>query len=77
MEQVKENVPAEKPKKKAACFSDCVEKISVEGDKEMSELSTSPKEKVKAKPQGKKKFGAANTIFVDTEANQAEQCKQQ
>ena len=77
VEQVKENVPAEKPKKKAACFSDCVEKISVEGDKETSELSTSPKEKVKAKPQGKKKFGAANTIFVDTEANQAEQCKQQ
>ena len=77
-EEVKENLPVEKPKKKAACFSDCVEKISVEGEKETSELSSSsPKEKVKGKPQGKKKFGAANTIYVDTEANQAEQCKQQ
>ena len=75
--QVKENLPVEKPKKKAACFSDCVEKISVEGNKETSELSkSSPKEKVKSKPQGKKKFGAANTIYVDTD-NQAEQCKQQ
>ena len=77
-EEVKENQPAEKPKKKAAFFAENVEKISVEGEKETSALSSSsPKEKVKSKPQGKKKFGAANTIYVDTEANQAEQCKQQ
>ena len=78
MEKVKENMPAEKPKKKAAFFAENVEKISVEGEKETSRLSSSsPKEKVKSKPQGKKKFGAANTIYVDSEANQAEQCKQQ
>ena len=77
-EKVKENQPEEKPKKKAAFFAENVEKISVEGEKETSALSSSsPKEKVKLKPQGKKKFGAANTIYVDTEANQAEQCKQQ
>ena len=78
IEKVKENQPEEKPKKKAAFFAENVEKISVEGEKETSALSSSsPKEKVKLKPQGKKKFGAANTIYVDTEANQAEQCKQQ
>ena len=77
-EKVKENLPAEKPKKKAAFFAENVEIISEEGVKETSELSSSsPKEKVKSKPQGKKRFGAANTVYVDTEANQAEQCKQQ
>ena len=58
----KENVTvaAEKPKKKAACFAESVEKISTEGEKETSSLQTnSPKEKVRPKkPEGKKKFGA-------------------
>ena len=49
-----------------------MEKISTEGDKESSKLqSQSPKEKVKTskKPQGKKKFGAANTVFVSDKDN--------
>ena len=75
----KENVTvAEKPKKKAACFAESVEKISTEGEKETSSLqTTSPKEKVKPKkPEGKKKFGAANTVFVSDQDTGAE-CKQQ
>lgn len=81
----KENVSniidkSDKPKKKAASFADNVEKISAEGEKETSLLqSQSPKEKEKTrpnKPQGKKKFGAANSVFVKEEDNAAE-CKQQ
>ena len=70
----------EKPRKKTAMFADSVEKISSEGEKETSQLqSQSPKEKEKmrpSKPQGKKKFGAANTVFV-SEQDQAAECKQQ
>ena len=70
----------EKPRKKTAMFADSVEKISSEGEKETSQLqSQSPREKEKmrpSKPQGKKKFGAANTVFV-SEQDQAAECKQQ
>merc|ERR1719450_1011735 len=76
----KENVTvaAEKPKKKAACFAESVEKISTEGEKETSSLkANSPKEKVRPKkPEGKKKFGAANTVFV-SDQDTAGECKQQ
>ena len=75
----KENVTAaEKPKKKAACFAENVEKISTEGEKETSTLKeNSPKEKVRPKkPEGKKKFGAANTVFV-SDQDTAGECKQQ
>ena len=67
----KENI-IDKPRKKVASFAENVEKISTEGDKESSMLqSQSPKEKVKTskKPQGKKKFGAANTVFVSDKDN--------
>ena len=75
----KENVTvAEKPRKKAACFAESVEKISTEGEKETSSLqANSPKEKVRPKkPEGKKKFGAANTVFVSDQDTGAD-CKQQ
>jgi len=75
----KENI-IDKPRKKVASFAENVEKISTEGDKESSMLqSQSPKEKVKTskKPQGKKKFGAANTVFVSDKDNAQQECNQQ
>jgi len=74
----KENV-IDKPRKKVACFAESVEKISSEGNKESSMLQCqSPKQKVKpSKPQGKKKFGAANTVFVSDKDNAQQECNQQ
>ena len=70
-----------KPPKKMATFADVVESISAEGEKGREVLATASPDREKArprpsKPQGRKKFGAANTVFVGEQDTQAE-CKQQ
>ena len=71
----------DKPRKKMATFADDVESISEEGEKGREVLATASPDREKArprpsKPQGRKKFGAANTVFVGEQDTQAE-CKQQ
>ena len=80
----KENIDGgfgEKPRKKMATFADDVESISAEGEKGREVLAAASPDREKArprpsKPQGRKKFGAANTVFVGEQDTQAE-CKQQ
>ena len=73
-------VKVDKPKKKVACFAESVETITAEGEKETEDLATKEAEdktvKRPSKPQGKKKFGAANSVFVGDQDPAAE-CKQQ
>ena len=74
----------DKPRKKVACFAESVETITAEGEKDTESLVTreagagdkAAKRPSKSKPQGKKKFGAANSVFVDDQDTAAE-CKQQ
>ena len=72
----------EKPRKKVACFAASVETITVEGEKETEVLATKEpgpgagESRKPTRPQGKKKFGAANTVFVSDQETAAE-CKQQ
>ena len=72
----------DKPRKKVACFAESVETITAEGEKDTESLVTreagvgDKAAKQPSKPQGKKKFGAANSVFVDDQDTAAE-CKQQ
>ena len=51
-----------------ACFAKSVETITAEGEKDTEVLATKEAGdkagKRPSKPQGKKKFGAANSVFV-------------
>jgi len=76
----KENVfgsDAGKIRKKSAAFADTVQEISSTGETEAVKLKDdAPKPKIRpSKPQGKKQFGAKNTVTV-AEGEGAE-CKQQ
>jgi len=76
----KENIfknDGEKPRKKAACFADTVEEISVSGETESAKLKDdAPKPKIRpSKPQGKKQFGSKNTVMVAEQ--EGAECKQQ
>jgi len=66
-----------KTKKKSAMFAETVQEISTSGETEAVKLKDdAPKPKIRpSKPQGKKQFGAKNTVMV-TEGEGAE-CKQQ
>merc|ERR1712142_713514 len=68
---------AGKIRKKSAAFADTVQEISSTGETEAVKLKDdAPKPKIRpSKPQGKKQFGAKNTVTV-TEGEGAE-CKQQ
>ena len=75
-------IKVDKPRKKVACFAESVETITAEGEKDTESLVTRESgagekaAKRPSKPQGKKKFGAANSVFVDDQDTAAE-CKQQ
>ena len=73
-------VKDDKPRKKVACFAESVETITAEGEKDTEVLATKEAGekagKRPSKPQGKKKFGAANSVFVGDQDTAAE-CKQQ
>jgi len=75
----KENIFSNEPVKvkKSAAFAETVQEISTTGELEAVKLKDdAPKPKIRpSKPQGKKQFGAKNTVMV-TEGEGAE-CKQQ
>ena len=80
IDAIDREVKVDKPRKKVACFAESVETITAEGEKDTEVLATKEDGdkagKRPSKPQGKKKFGAANSVFVGDQDTAAE-CKQQ